>query len=1548
MIALRLFLVRQHLFCFLLPRYLLLSVLLLTYGQARAEGTWQMGLFEGTSHLQYLYETNAGYNIFNVDILSPGEVINVHGCGINITDNIRVTIENSVGTVVYDSTTTGSICDSDLNTTFDPAVTNPHQYVAPASGTYAVSFSNQNGTFLSRYDVTVTNSVNDIIDPRAEGGRVWSLYWYFNANGYTEDRATDANLYVVADGGFVNTFFIWQLDLNNFAGFVYSLRANDLGVTSPNTVGDVVAGISVPESNNSILEKYPIYLGYPAKSFPPPVGGLNVSGLGFVDSDGEDSGISPGSTSTIQDSGTFQFTTDLTTSGVYEIIIDNGSPGGGGPDGVYGQGDIFLRGNAFAGLNTVDWNGEDNNGNIIPEGAYTAKLSVRTGEFHFTAQDVETSGGNGDTGIKIFRAQPSGADLPTTIFWDDETVLNSTAANAFNQEGIFDGDHSWGSFSAGGIGNNSYIDTYAFGLVEEPNPIGVAITENDIPLPTVEKSFIPAQITTDGSSTLRLEINYNGILGLSGVSLVDNMPTGMTLLSNPSSINVSGAGCNSFVFSPATVAGGSVLEIIDGNISANSTCIVEALVTSSLPGDLVNTTSGIFSNELADGVVSNGATLSVVPATGGPVFSCDGSFYELDTVGGETRLYSVNQNTVPFTRQEFSSAAYNPSSGYSYTGLAYNPVDNYLYAIVNESNGGGSPEPGSILRIDETGDVVNMGVPVGGPNTMDMPVVSDRYVGGTIGENGRYVVVTDLSATTSTGTSIPVVERGLILDIDLSSSPPEVIYNRRHGRDVGDIVAHPDGNYYSHNSVEGLITIEPANGFVGIVGGDVSDSVTGLTADAWGRVYAHTDSGNLHSIDVLTGAGTLLSTLTGSALSDAASCGFGVAVNKAVAATEVAPGSAITYTLSIVNAGDSTVTFDLADNLGDARHFVADSLVNPLGGTANAYADSMNLTITGATLAPNSTADISFDVYYPPDYPMGLSSNQASLNVNGSVAINSDNLSSVASPDATTVDVLPNTSVGVAKSAVVNGTDITYEIKLANLGNTIAENITLTESLDAVFGAGNYAFTLTPVIAVDPGTLSIASGYDGTTTNSTLLSAADAGTLDIGAEALIRFAVRVTSVTDMGAGTGEYSNQVELFVDDPDGNQVSDLSVAGDDPDPDGNGIPDEQSPTTSTVLQIIVIEGIVFNDNGVNASVNGGASHDGQQSTDEPAIGGVTVQAMDGTSVIASAVTAGDGSYSLTVPASYGNSQIQITTVSQNGRTNISEYFREDPGNIGVVTDGSVPMTPQLSFTGAYRVDFGMLDKPVWEADLIDENSPGSSLSFLHNYYPRSSGQLFLSVQNSQEIPTNSAWQVALYLDQNCNGAVDSSDSLIIGAMSVDVDSTPRICVIGNVFVPADASGGDTWSFDIVAELTYADLAATGHNLTDTRSLTDLVRVTADGEGLLELSKTVQNLSSGGGVTTTNSGLPGDILRYSIDFINAGNGPITEVRIFDSTPAFTELSAPVVCPAVLPPGIASCLVLVPAAGQNGAGYSGAVQWEFNGALVTGAGGAVDYEIRIE
>lgn len=1521
-----------------------LLLLFLPQLQVRAEGTWQMGLFEGSTHLQYLYETNtgSGYNDFNVDILAAGEVINVHTCGLRNTDNIRVQIVNSSGASVYDNTAPGTICDSDLNTTFDPAVTNPHQYTAAAADTYTVRMFNQNGTYLSRYDVTVTDTTSDLVDPRADVGRVWSLYWRFNASTYAVENSTSANLYVVADGGFIGTYFVWRLDLNNFAGFVYSLTANDLGVNSPNAVGDVVAGISVPTTNNTVQPKYPIYLSYPEKSYPRPVGGVNVSGLGFVDNEGEDSGISPGTTSTIQDSGAFTFTTDLTTTGVYEIVIDNSSPSGGAPDGVYGQGDIFLRGNALPGLNTVVWSGEDNNGNVIPMGAYRAKLSVRTGEFHFTAQDVETSGGPGETGIKIYRAEGSGLDLPTTIYWDDATVLNSSDVNAFNQAGIFDGDHSWGTFSAGGIGNNTYIDTYAFGRVEEPNPVGLAITENDIPLPTITKSFSPALIYTGGTSTLQIQINYNGILALSGISLLDNMPEGMSLVSDPSSIVVSGAGCSGFSFSGSTVAGGNVLQVVDGNIAPNSNCTIEAQVTATLPGNLVNTTSGLASNELATGVVSNGASLFVEAAPGGAAFSCDGTFYTSETSGGSTRLYEVDRSTDPYSLLEYSGASYGASSGYTYTALAQSPVDNYMYAIVDSSSGGvGVPRVGSILRIEQNGNIANLGVPVRGPNTMDMPVVSDRFTGGTIGANGRYVLVTDLSTTSTSGALIPVIERGLILDIDLSTSPPQVLYNRRHGRDIGDVVAHPNGSYYSYNPIEGLITLEPSTGSVGIIGGNLTEEVSGLMANAWGDIYAQTHSSNFYHIDVATGTTTLLSTLPGSAGSDGASCPFGVAMAKTVNATDVAPGSAVEYTYSIINQSSNVQLFEFTDALNDGRLFVADSLTSAVGGTVSDYGGAQTLSIASASLAANSSGEIKVSVYYPPDYPMGTANNQAVISPASALPdVLSDYPDSLIWPDATPVNVLPNPSLGVAKKAIVNELDVTYEFFIENAGNTDTAAVAFSDNLDNVFGAGNYVFTLLPELFIDPGTITLNDNYDGSG-DPMVIDAADGSSLGIGETAGIRFAVRLLTVADTGAGIGNFSNQVTLTFEDPDGNTISDLSVDGENPDPDDNGFPQEQSSTDISITQIIQLQGQVILDNGTGAS-----AHNGVLDTGETGVSGVVVVARHASTIIGSVTAGNDGTYQLAVPASFGNLPIEVTLDKYDGYYPISEYFAQDPGNTGSPGDGLVPMTPQLAFVGAYQIDFGLVPYPVWESDSVKENKPATAVLHQHRYRAHSSGQLSIGVASEVASPVNPGWQMALYRDANCNAEIDAAESLLPGTLDVIADDI--ICVVSKVFVPGNASQGDGFVLELSASLTYNDDNGTGHGLSDARRVSSLTKVISDGTGRLTLSKTVRNLTTNGAESGQNSALPGHTLRYRIAFTNSGSAPITEVLIVDSTPAYTALAAPVQCPAVLPASVVSCQVVAPAGVSNTSGYTGAVQWQFNGTLMAGAAGEVSYDIEVE
>jgi len=1528
-------------FALLIQIISVVAVLFLPLNYARAEGSWQMGLFEGLSFRQPLYETNANANrsVLRVDILNSGEVINVLACGANNAGTVRVLMYDPAGTLVYNERGPANVdCNDDFTSTFDPAIVDAHQFVTNTTGVYEVHLANFNGAFLNRFDVTVTDDVNDIIDPQENGGRLWSDYWYFWAGSFAESASTDADLYVVADGGFTGTYFVWKLDLNNFAGFGYGLKANSLGVVSPNAAGDVVAGMSVPSSGNSIVEEYPIYLSYPARDYPAPTQSFNVSPLLFLDDLDGDSAISSGGT------GAFRFSTDYSSTAVYEIIIDTSSPGGGAPDGVYGQGDVFLRGTAFPGDNIIAWNGQDNNGVNVPLGAYSAELSVRTGEFHFTADDVETSGGPGSTGLKMFRANGSGIDTPTTLFWDDHTVLNSPAADAFNQIGIFDGDHNWGAFNSRGIGNVALIDTYTYGISVSPAPTPVSIVPDDRPLASLVKSFSPATIQQGDSSSMRFEITNNGNTTMTGITVSDSMPFGMTLVTDSASINVSGAGCSNFSFSNDTVAGGDQLNIVDGTIAGGSTCVVTADVTAAIPGNLVNATSAVISNELPFGVGSNSASLTVEPASSGTAFACDANLYESETIGGVTQLFEVKTDSVPYVRSEFSGSSYSPSSDYSYTGLAWHPRENYLYGIVTESNNGfGVPASGSIVRIDSDGKVVNLGVPQPGPNSMDMPVVSDRYTGGTFSADGNYVVVTDNSTSSHTGTNIPFGERGLILEIDVSASPPRVLYNRVHSRDVGDIAAHPDGNFYSHTSSAGLITIDSQTGAVATVGGDINTRLSSLMADNWGQLYGHTEStGELIAIDVATGSGTLVSPLAGGATTDGASCAYGVSVRKSVAVTEVEAGDSVTYTLSLVNAGNSSATIDISDDLLDTRTFVAGSLSNPLagltGGTVNNYAGTSQLLISGAGIAPGSTETLQFDVLYPAGHAAGVSNNQAFVRYNG-IQVQSDNPATPEIGDATPITVEAGSGIGVSKRAVASGNEINYWFAIENMGGGELRNLSLVDDLDAVFGAGNYSVTAPPSLVVDPGTVVLANTFTGSGARVNIIDAASGSTLQQGSRAVIRLTVAVTNLTDMGSGFAVYSNQVTVKAQSPGGASLSDVSVDGDNVDPDGDGSADEQSATIVNLSGALTVSGKVFEDNGVGA-----IAHDGLSDGGEVLLSGVIVQLRNSAGdLIDSTTTNTDGSYSLSIPQGLAGDSLQLVALPLQNFQPVSEAFALN--GAANTSDGAVTFVADLNNTETV-IDFGQIRTPQWLSDNVAENNPDTVVWHPHRFRAYTSGDVEFDYSNLHSLPDNSGFSAVLYHDTNCNGVLDGSESAISSALSVDASS--EVCVISKVFIPGNVANDDTFSTTITAMMVYADQAGTGHGLTSSLEVTDITRAVASGEGVLVLDKTVQNLTTAGAVATRNTAAPDDVLRYQIDFRNSGTGPVTEVLIADSTPAFSVLEQPVQCPPVLPDGIVNCEVAMPAPASNGAGYHGPVQWRFFGPLTAGAEGDVSFQIRIE
>ncbi len=169
---------------------------------------------------------------------------------------------------------------------------------------------------------------------------------------------------------------------------------------------------------------------------------------------------------------------------------------------------------------------------MLPSGSYSAQVAVRLGEYHFVAEDVETSGGPADPGFTIFLANSDGSTSDTEVYWDDNTYLGgSTTLPGGALSSTPAGRHTWGDFTASSLGNESFIDTYVYGLVSTDATSVTIANSDDVDsdgdgildsvdldddndgIPDVKEG--PAGTDTDGDGipdTLDLDSDNDGIL----------------------------------------------------------------------------------------------------------------------------------------------------------------------------------------------------------------------------------------------------------------------------------------------------------------------------------------------------------------------------------------------------------------------------------------------------------------------------------------------------------------------------------------------------------------------------------------------------------------------------------------------------------------------------------------------------------------------------------------------------------------------------------------------------------------------------------------------------------------------------------------------------------------------------------------------------------------------------------------------------------------------------------------------------------------------------
>ncbi|MCG9777354.1 GEVED domain-containing protein [Photobacterium damselae] len=387
-------------------------------------------------------------------------------------------------------------------------------------------------------------------------------------------------------------------------------------------------------------------------------------------------------------------------------------------------------------------------------------------------------------------------------------------------------------------------------------------------------------------------------------------------------------------------------------------------------------------------------------------------------------------------------------------------------------------------------------------------------------------------------------------------------------------------------------------------------------------------------------------------------------------------------------------------------------------------------------------------------------------------------------------------------------------------------------------------------------------------------------------------------------------------------------------------------------LLNRIVLSGVVFEDNGVGGAT---AAHDGLQEGSEVGLGNFTVTVtfndtgvtgFTSGDVIATDLTSGDGSYQFVIDVDFSGKDLLLDVIKQADWIDISEA---DVTGITQVTSSSVTDS-QMSVNASAGddisgLDFGKVQEPRMEPDNFSEAEPGKSILFPHKFTAATAGSVNFSIINPDAAPANDGWNTVLYLDNDCNGSIDGSDAQIVNPVAVSGNTA--VCLLSKVFVPADAPLNAQYHYDIAADMTFADSAATGHGVTRLVLDKDTVRATFNGAGELKLEKTVRNITQGTAVGVSNQGRPGDVLEYTITFTNVGSGDLTEVSIFDSTPSYTELSQAIDCTSGSVPASLSCIP-VTANGTNAVGYEGEVRWDMTGSLLAGEQGTVIYRVMID
>jgi len=376
-----------------------------------------------------------------------------------------------------------------------------------------------------------------------------------------------------------------------------------------------------------------------------------------------------------------------------------------------------------------------------------------------------------------------------------------------------------------------------------------------------------------------------------------------------------------------------------------------------------------------------------------------------------------------------------------------------------------------------------------------------------------------------------------------------------------------------------------------------------------------------------------------------------------------------------------------------------------------------------------------------------------------------------------------------------------------------------------------------------------------------------------------------------------------------------------------------------------IPVTGTVFFDSGAGT---GATAHDGLLQGDEDGVGEVTVEAVDVASgdVIAITQTVGDGTYLLNLPPEQDGEQTLIRISAPGGTVLVSNRSAFPPATVDPAN--GVFVFAAVAGAELAGLDFGLVAEPRLTEDQSRTVVAGSSTLISHRFSAGTDMEVsFALLDESQSV--DGAFTATLFSDIDCDRAFGVGDGVITGSQPVVAGED--VCLLVRVASDVGAPDGVRLSYDLEASATYTGLTGSFAAASTPVVLVNSDVVTVGTAGTLELTKEVCNLGAGAcdlptgaGFGLSNSGSPGDVLIYRIEFEITGADAVDGLVIADKTPAYSSLTVTVPSVVTTPDGVV-CSLTNPATPAQG--YEGVLEWDCAGLVVPGSLGVVSFEVII-